>query len=73
MSFLIDINILVRLVDVAALQHKEASDAIKKLLANKEDLHIIYESLIEFWVVATREKKYKGYRLAKPIKRLPIC
>lgn len=60
MNYLIDTNILVRLVDVVALQHKEASDAVKKLLTNKEDLHIIDETLIEFWVVATREKKYNG-------------
>lgn len=64
MSFLIDTNILVRLVDAAALQHKEASDAIKKLLTNKEDLYIIHEPLIEFWVVATREKKYNGLGLS---------
>jgi len=64
MNFLIDTNILVRLVDAAALQHKEASDAIKKLLTNKDDLYIIHETLIEFWVVATREKKYNGLGLS---------
>jgi predicted nucleic acid-binding protein len=64
MNYLIDTNILVRLVDVVAPQHKEASDAVKKLLTNKEDLYIIHETLIEFWVVATREKKYNGLELS---------
>ncbi|MEW6129948.1 MAG: PIN domain-containing protein [Acidobacteriota bacterium] len=64
MTYLVDTNILVRLVDIQSSQHQATSDAIKLLLTKKQDLYIIYESLIEFWVVATRDKNDNGLGLS---------
>jgi predicted nucleic acid-binding protein len=63
MSYLIDTNVLLRLVQDSHLMHDKAADSIRKLLAANEDLFIIPQNLIEFWAVATRPANYNGLGL----------
>lgn len=60
MSILLDTNILLRLIDVAAPAHLTTRRAIAKLRADSEDLLIAPQNLFEFWVVATRPVAVNG-------------
>lgn len=59
-SYLLDTNILVRLVDRASVQHVVAVAAVAGLLAQGHELYISAQNLIEFWSVATRPLTANG-------------
>jgi len=60
MKWLIDTNILLRLVELTALQHIEAKNAVDKLLKNGDTLYILLQNISEFWNVCTRPKDKNG-------------
>lgn len=59
-SYLLDTNILVRLVDRASAQHVVAIAAVAGLLTQGHELYISAQNLIEFWSVATRPLSANG-------------
>ena len=60
MNYLVDTNILLRLVDTGHAMHKEALDAVKLLVLQGHKLHIVPQNLYEIWVVCTRPKNVNG-------------
>lgn len=60
MKWLVDTNILLRLVELTALQHIEAKSAVDKLLKNGDTLYILLQNISEFWNVCTRPKDKNG-------------
>ena len=63
MSYLLDTNILGRLIQKNHPMHPETVAAVRKLRKNEETLCIIPQNLIEFWVVATRPATSNGLGL----------
>lgn len=61
MIWLIDTNILLRLVQIADSQHVEAKNAIDKLLAQNFTLCILLQNVSEFWNVCTRPLDKNGF------------
>lgn len=59
-AYLLDTNILVRLVDRAAASHLVTVTALAHLLAAGHELYITAQNLIEFWSVATRPFSANG-------------
>ncbi len=66
MIWLIDTNILLRLVEIAARQHLEARNAVDKLLAQGNTLCLLLQNISEFWNVCTRplDKNGLGFSIA---------
>ena len=64
MKWLIDTNILLRLVEITALQHIEAKNAVDKLLKNGDTLCVLLQNISEFWNVCTRPKDKNGLGLS---------
>jgi predicted nucleic acid-binding protein len=60
MNYLVDTNILLRLVDTGHAMHQEAVDAIKILALQAQKLHIVPQNFYEIWVVCTRPKDVNG-------------
>ena len=60
MSFLLDTNILLRLVEPAHSMHAAALDASSALLAADEAVHIIPQNIAEFWNICTRPIAQNG-------------
>src|SRR5438067_3645135 len=54
MSYLVDTNVLLRLVQKTSPLHAAARNAVLTLRKQGEELCIIPQNLIEFWAVATR-------------------
>jgi predicted nucleic acid-binding protein len=69
MSWLLDTNVLLRLVDAGSPQHAVAEAAIEHLLAGGETVFISAQVLVEFWAVATRPEPADGSRC---FTRLPM-
>jgi len=71
MSYLVDTNILLRLVQENNPLHPDALKAVVLLKKEGEVLCIIPQNLIEFWAVATRPINNNGlvYRLSKHYKK----
>jgi predicted nucleic acid-binding protein len=63
MSYLVDTNVLVRLVQPRNPQQTEADRALRLLQRQTESLGIIPQNLIEFWAVATRPAVNNGLNL----------
>jgi len=61
MIWLIDTNILLRLVQIADSQHLEAKNAVDKLLAQNFTLYILLQNVSEFWNVCTRPLDKNGF------------
>jgi predicted nucleic acid-binding protein len=61
MIWLIDTNILLRLVQIADVQHTEAKNAVDKLLAQNFTLCILLQNVSEFWNVSTRPLDKNGF------------
>jgi predicted nucleic acid-binding protein len=59
-AYLLDTNILLRLVDRASARHATALTAVARLLAAGHDLYLTAQNLIEFWAVATRPLAANG-------------
>lgn len=64
MSFLLDTNILLRLVEPAHSMHAAALDASSGLLAADKAVHIIPQNISEFWNVCTRPVGQNGLGLS---------
>ncbi|MBE9005151.1 type II toxin-antitoxin system VapC family toxin [Fortiea sp. LEGE XX443] len=54
MSYLVDTNILLRLVQKNSPMHPETQRAIFRLKQQSELLYIVPQNIIEFWAVCTR-------------------
>ncbi len=67
MKYLIDTNILLRLVEIAHSQHLEARKAVDRLLAQGFTLYILLQNVSEFWNVCTRplDKNGLGFLIAQ--------
>jgi hypothetical protein len=60
MNYLVDTNILSRLVEPGHSMHLSALDAVKRLASDGHKLHIVSQNLYEFWVVCTRPTAVNG-------------
>lgn len=66
MSYVLDSNILLRMVQPTHSMHAEATQATTSLLRRGEIIHVIPQILYEFWSVATREVQFNGLGLSTP-------
>ncbi len=64
MKYLLDTNILLRLVELAHSQHKEAGKALKTLRRQNCVFYILLQNVSEFWNVCTRPKDKNGLGLS---------
>ena len=64
MNYLLDTNILLRLVEITHRQHKEASEALRKLREQNCTFYILLQNISEFWNVCTRPKDKNGLGLS---------
>jgi predicted nucleic acid-binding protein len=64
MKYLIDTNILLRLVEANHQQHKVASESLKKLRQQNHTFFILLQNVSEFWNVCTRPKDKNGLGLS---------
>lgn len=60
MSYLVDTNILLRPCDSSSSEHHVCRTALSELLRKGETCHCCAQTLIEFWVVATRPQEVNG-------------
>ena len=67
MRYLLDTNILLRLVELSHPQHKIASDALLALRQQDHTFVILLQNVSEFWNVCTRpsDKNGLGFSIAK--------
>ena len=63
MSYLVDTNVLGRIVQKAHPMHQDAVRAVRRLRRQAEELCIVPQNLIELWVVATRPLAGNGFGL----------
>ncbi len=63
MSYLVDSNVLLRLVYRRDLMHEDAQSAYEMLREQEQELFIVSQNLIEFWAVATRPTSSNGLGL----------
>lgn len=64
MKYLLDTNILLRLVELTHQQHKEAGEALRKLKIQNAEFYILLQNISEFWNVCTRPKDKNGLGLS---------
>lgn len=64
MSFLLDTNVILRLVEPAHSMYAAALDASSGLLAANEAVHLIPQNISEFWNVCTRPLAQNGLGLS---------
>ena len=64
MSYLVDTNVILRSVQETHPMHETAVDVVKSLLEQGEELCVIPQNFIEFWVVATRPIAVNGLGLS---------
>lgn len=64
MKYLLDTNILLRLIEITHRHHKKASAAIKKLRKQNCTFYILLQNISEFWNVCTRPKDKNGLGLS---------
>lgn len=64
MNWLVDTNILLRLVELESPQHEETKIAVSGLLNRGFDLHVNLQNLAEFWNVCTRLVESNGLELS---------
>ncbi len=64
MSYLVDTNVLLRLVQKNSSMHPDARKAISRLRRQGVSLCIIPQNIIEFWAVATRPISNNGLGLS---------
>ena len=64
MAYLLDTNILARLVNTADIQHVAAVEAIRRLHREGEVMHLTPQTLIEFRSVGTRSLANNGLGLS---------
>jgi predicted nucleic acid-binding protein len=59
--YLLDTNVVVRLMEPAAPEHAMVKEAIRRLIAAGQALVLAPQVLTEFWVVATRPVEVNGF------------
>ncbi len=59
-TYLVDTNILLRLVDTEAAEYPLVAGALRSLLARQMAVHIVPQAIYEFWAVATRPLSVNG-------------
>ena len=64
MPFLIDTNILLRLVEPSDPEYSIVRSAVDKLLSRGEQLCFAAQNLVEFWNVCTRPVDQNGFGLS---------
>jgi predicted nucleic acid-binding protein len=64
MIFLVDTNVLLRLIQQSHAMHADARRAATNLTRQGNQLSIIAQNLIEFWAVATRPTSSNGLALS---------
>jgi predicted nucleic acid-binding protein len=60
MNYLVDTNILTRLAEPGHVLHRQALDAVKRLVSEGHKLHAVPQNFYEFWVVCTRPTSVNG-------------
>ena len=67
MKYLLDTNILLRLVQLLHPHHKQAREALKTLRRQNHTFYILLQNVSEFWNVCTRpaDKNGLGFSIAK--------
>ena len=60
MNYLVDTNILTRLVEPTHAMHQQARDAVALLVRQAHILCVVSQNSYEFWVVATRPVNVNG-------------
>lgn len=63
MSWAIDTNVLLRIVNIGDVTQPVAESALIALRQNGESLSIFSQNLVEFWAVATRPLENNGFGL----------
>ncbi|MET0753889.1 MAG: type II toxin-antitoxin system VapC family toxin [Pyrinomonadaceae bacterium] len=66
MNYLVDTNILLRLVELQSPHHAEAKNAVNKLLKNSDILFLTLQKISEFWNVCTRPIANNGLGFSVP-------
>jgi predicted nucleic acid-binding protein len=64
MAYLVDTNILLRICDRSSPEHDASRRALNELIRRGEACHSCAQTLIEFWVVATRPRDVNGLGLS---------
>jgi predicted nucleic acid-binding protein len=64
MKYLLDTNILLRLVEPNHPHHKEASEALKTLRRQNNTFYVLLQNVSEFWNVCTRPADRNGLGLS---------
>ena len=59
--YLLDTNVLLRAVAPKSVHHAAAIEAVKRLLARRDELFLTPQVVVEFWSVATRPVEVNGY------------
>lgn len=67
MDYLIDTNVLLRIIDRTDQQHMLTRTAVRKLRLGGEQLNVTMQNFVEFWNVATRPINKNGYGLVKDV------
>lgn len=60
MSYLVDMNLLLRMAEPKHSMYRTALDATEVLRKRGESLNVVSQNLIEFWAVATRPRANNG-------------
>lgn len=60
-TYLLDTNVVVRLMEPAAPEHGTVKEAIRRLLAAGHQLVLAPQVLIELWVASTRPVEVNGF------------
>jgi predicted nucleic acid-binding protein len=66
-NYLVDTNILLRLIESRSPHHAEAKNAVDKLLKNGDTLFLTLQNISEFWKVCmhTKDKNGLGFSITK--------
>jgi predicted nucleic acid-binding protein len=60
MNYLVDTNLLTRLVEPPHAMYQQAHDAVALLIRQSHTLCVVAQNFYEFWVVATRPTNVNG-------------
>jgi len=71
-SVVLDTNILLRLVDRRAPEHGSVRSAVDSLIRNGEELCVVPQVLVEFYVAATRPVEVNGFGWDTPFTLVAI-
>jgi predicted nucleic acid-binding protein len=63
MTYLVDTNVLLRIIQVSHSMHVDAARAAATLIDHGHNVFVIAQNLIEFWAVATRPESSNGLGL----------